>query len=235
MKNAIILAAGIGTRLRPYTNDRPKSLVEVQGVSFIERHIQHLREAGIKNITVIVGYLAEKFESLKKKYRVHLIYNEFYDCYNNVYSLYKARHLLGDTFIIEADTYYMENPYLDLIKQTDSTYVVAQRDTSDEEWVVAIDSSGIVSEITIRAPEISDYTLAGITYLSPTHSSVLNDLLEKAIKEQEFENLYWDDLLKENLSKLTITVYKLPLSTYFEVDTVDDYIKLDQYIKERRK
>jgi len=235
MKNAIILAAGMGTRLRPYTNDRPKSLVEVQGVSFIERHIQHLREAGIQNITVVVGYLAKKFEYLKKKYRIHLIYNEFYDCYNNVYSLYKARHLLKDTFIIEADTYYMENPYFNLINQKYSTYVVAQRDTSDEEWVVEINSSRNVSKITIRVPKVSDYTLAGITYLSPTDSIVLYDLLEKAIKEQEFENLYWDDLLKENLSKLTITVYKLPLSAYFEVDTVDDYIKLDQYTKERRE
>ena len=68
--NAIILAAGMGTRLRPLTNDRPKCLVAVNGVPMVERQIQFLKEKGIDDITLISGYKAEALEYLKEK--VHI-------------------------------------------------------------------------------------------------------------------------------------------------------------------
>ena len=66
--NAIILAAGMGTRLRPLTNDRPKCLVAVNGVPMVERQIQFLKEKCIDDITLISGYKAEALEYLKEKY-----------------------------------------------------------------------------------------------------------------------------------------------------------------------
>lgn len=66
--NAIILAAGMGTRLRPLTNDRPKCLVEVNDVPMVERQIQFLKEKGIEDITLISGYKAEALDFLKGKY-----------------------------------------------------------------------------------------------------------------------------------------------------------------------
>lgn len=64
--NAIILAAGMGTRLRPLTNDRPKCLVEVNGIPMVERQIQFLKEKGIDDITLISGYKAEALDFLKE-------------------------------------------------------------------------------------------------------------------------------------------------------------------------
>ncbi len=60
MLNAIILAAGMGERLRPLTNDRPKPLVDVLGEPMIERQIRFLREAGVDDVTVVAGYFSEK-------------------------------------------------------------------------------------------------------------------------------------------------------------------------------
>lgn len=74
--NAIILAAGMGTRLRPYTNQLPKPLVQVNGEPIIERQIKFLREKNITDITIVTGYLSQKLDYLKEKYGVALIYNE---------------------------------------------------------------------------------------------------------------------------------------------------------------
>ncbi|MEG1016091.1 MAG: NTP transferase domain-containing protein, partial [Bacilli bacterium] len=73
---AILLAAGMGSRLRPLTLTTPKSLTIVNGKPLAERQIEFLREKGIDEIIIVTGYLNEKFEYLKEKYGVKLIYND---------------------------------------------------------------------------------------------------------------------------------------------------------------
>ena len=72
---ALFIAAGFGSRFVPLTFETPKGLLEVQGERMIERQICQLKEAGIHNITIVVGYLKEKFEYLVDKYGVRLLYN----------------------------------------------------------------------------------------------------------------------------------------------------------------
>ena len=74
---AILLAAGMGTRLRPLTLKTPKPLIKVNGESMIEKQIKSLKEIGIDEIIVVTGYLKEKFEFLKEKYGVKIIYHVF--------------------------------------------------------------------------------------------------------------------------------------------------------------
>jgi len=73
--NAIILAAGLGIRLRPLTNDKPKCMVEVAGIPMVERQIQYLHEAGITDITLVSGYKAESLDYLRDKYGVDIVLN----------------------------------------------------------------------------------------------------------------------------------------------------------------
>ena len=107
--NAIILAAGMGTRLRPLTNDRPKCLVEVNGIPMVERQIQFLKEKGIEDITLISGYKAEALDFLKKKYGVDIVFNDRYDSCNNINSLYIVRDRFHDTYVMEGDVYMDKN------------------------------------------------------------------------------------------------------------------------------
>lgn len=84
---AVITAAGFGSRFVPLTFETPKGLLEVFGERMIERQIKQLHEAGITDITIIVGYLKEKFEYLIDKYQVKLLYNPEYATKNNRYDL----------------------------------------------------------------------------------------------------------------------------------------------------
>jgi choline kinase len=89
---ALILAAGQGTRLRPLTDDRPKCLVELGGVSLLERQARVLREAGITDITVVSGYRADQIAARGFAIRVNPRYAET----NMVYTLFCAADLMTD-------------------------------------------------------------------------------------------------------------------------------------------
>ncbi len=104
VENAIIMAAGLGTRMRPLTNEIPKPLVKVNGKRMIETIIQGLRKNGITDISIVTGYLADKFEFLTNKYSgLKLINNPYYQQYNNLSSLYVARNELKNTIILDGD------------------------------------------------------------------------------------------------------------------------------------
>ena len=73
--NAIIMAAGTASRFAPLSYEKPKALIEVHGEVLIERQIRQLREAGVDEIIIVTGEMAEKFEYLKDTYGVVLVYN----------------------------------------------------------------------------------------------------------------------------------------------------------------
>ena len=86
-KNAIILAAGFGMRMVPINLERPKGLLEVNGETLIERIIKQLRDVGIKDIYIVVGFMKEAYEYLIDEYKVKLIINNEYVNKNNLHSL----------------------------------------------------------------------------------------------------------------------------------------------------
>ena len=105
--NAIILAAGMGTRLQPVTNKLPKCLISIYGIPIIENQIQALRKLGVNRICIIAGYLCDKLAYLVKKYpNIEIRVNNKFNLYNNLYSLYLALDMLGDSFILDGDVYW---------------------------------------------------------------------------------------------------------------------------------
>lgn len=104
--NAVILAAGAATRFIPLSLEQPKGLFEVKGEKLIERKIKQLHEAGIKDITVVLGYKKEMFFYLSDKYNVNLVINDNYQSKNNIESLYKAKLDLKNTYVCSCDDYF---------------------------------------------------------------------------------------------------------------------------------
>jgi 2-aminoethylphosphonate-pyruvate transaminase len=104
---AVILAAGLGSRLKDHTEDQPKGFLEIDGQSLIERSIKSLLRAGFKNIIIGTGYLHDYFELLKQKYPVTTFRSVDYSTTGSMYTLYVLRHLIKSRFLLlESDLLY---------------------------------------------------------------------------------------------------------------------------------
>ena len=102
-RNAIIMAAGTSSRFAPLSYEKPKGLLEVKGEVLIERQIRQLKEAGVDDITVVVGYKADLFMYLKDKFGVEIVLNEDYNRYNNTSSVIRVIDKLADTYLCSSD------------------------------------------------------------------------------------------------------------------------------------
>ena len=106
IENAIILAAGMSTRFVPLSFEKPKGLLKVKGQVLIERQILQLREKGIDEIIIVVGYMKEQFKYLIDKFGVILIETKEYEKKNNHSSIYAARKYLKNSIITSSDLYF---------------------------------------------------------------------------------------------------------------------------------
>lgn len=145
VKRAIIMAAGYGTRLRPITLSTPKPLIKVNGIRMIESVIEALLKNDIREIYVVTGYLAEKFDFLGEKYpEVTLIYNPYYSKYNNISSLYVARDHLKDVIILDGDQIIKNDKILDPNFEK-SGYNCVWSEGYTDEWLLQVEKNTIVS------------------------------------------------------------------------------------------
>ena len=105
---AVILAAGLGMRLRDTFSGKPKGLLSIGGVPLVERSIQQLIAHGIHDIIIVTGYLAEEYEALADAYPiVRTVHNPSYADSGSMYSLYCARDAItGPFLLLESDLLY---------------------------------------------------------------------------------------------------------------------------------
>lgn len=224
--NAIILAAGISSRLYPITKDIPKCLLKINNIPIIERQIQYLREIDVQNIYIVVGYLAEKLDYLIDKYGVTLIYNDKYSVFNNIYSLYKIANKLGNTIILEADVYFNKNIFLQynelLYMGKYSVYFSILKSSKEEEWELKTDSKENLIDIEIYPKGCNKkQVMSGISYWTEDDGILIREKIIENIEKNNSTTIYWDVIIKQNLNLLNIKV--LHISDIFEIDTVFDY------------
>ena len=102
--HAIIMAAGMGIRMRPLTEKIPKPLVKVNGTAMIETIIQGLHSQHIEEIYIVVGYQKEKFRFLTEKYpHITLVQNPYYQRRNNISSMYAVREHIPNAMMVDGD------------------------------------------------------------------------------------------------------------------------------------
>ncbi|MGL5117739.1 MAG: sugar phosphate nucleotidyltransferase [Plesiomonas shigelloides] len=227
---AILLAAGMGTRLRPLTENIPKSLIEINEEPLLERQIKFLNEIGINEIYVVTGYLKEKFEYLKEKFNITLIHNEYYNRYNNIYSMYLAKEFLGDSYVIDADVYLTKNFLKNNLKK--SYYFSGKKDTLEKEWKINYDNNDRVYSIEVVKGK--NYILSGISYWSKKDAEIIRGELNKLSNKfdlEEFQNLYWDDLVKMNLDKLQVYIEKIEEKDCYEIDNLYELNELKKIVE----
>lgn len=153
VRKAVILAAGFGDRLRPFTNDNPKCLVPVTGIPILDNTLAHLAALGTEEIVIVVGHKAEviieRYGASHLGMSVVYVESKDYAKTNNIYSLWLAReHLSEDLLLIEADVFF-ERPVLErLLANGDGSSAVVSR---HESWmsgtVVTVDAHGQIEAL----------------------------------------------------------------------------------------
>lgn len=223
--NAIILAAGMGTRLRPLTNDIPKCLVEVNGVPMVERQIQFLHERGITDITLVSGYKADKLNYLKDNYGIDIVFNDKYDVCNNIYSMYLVRDRLQDSYVVEGDIYMHKNCFTKEI--SNSTYFSVWKDNYKNEWGLKKDENNRLQEIVIG--DGSGFIMSGISFWTIRDVTVIIEALIDIIRNRDYTNMFWDNIILELYQKIEVTI--CPCYDIYEIDTVSELKQVERIVK----
>ena len=145
--NAVIMAAGLSSRFAPLSHEKPKALINVRGEILVERQIRQLRNAGIADILLVVGYKKEMFYYLKEKFGIHILENTEYAVRNNNSSLYVARKYLKNTYICSADNYFTVNPFEQEVEE--SYYSALYADGPTKEWCLECDEDDWITNVKI--------------------------------------------------------------------------------------
>lgn len=202
VKNAIILAAGFGSRCVPLTYETPKGLLEVYGQPMIERQIEQLTEKGITDIIIVVGYKKEAFDYLIDKYNVKLIYNPKYMTKNNLASLYYAAEYLNSSYILPSDI-WIENNIFNTF-EVQSWYSSIYIDGATNEWCVTTSASDKIKAISIGGKDA--WVLMGPAYFSPSFSTGFKQYLTEYYNRPGTDDYYWEHILKEQTQTLPMHI-----------------------------
>ena len=226
---AFILAAGIGSRLRPITDEVPKCMVKVGDEAIIERQIFSLVNAGIKDIFVCSGYKKEILEKfIKEKYSyVKFIHNENYLSTNNMYSMYLTKEYSydEDVIVMNADV-FVEPEYIKKLVNTDiENCILTEKGRYEEENMkIVFDGNKIISISKKISKEEAYGTTIDMYRFSKNFTRKWFDVMEDIIFKRNEMNM-WNEVAIDEMFKYE-TVLPLEVGKmWFEIDNHEDLEK----------
>ncbi len=215
--NAIILAAGYGMRMIPINMETPKGLLQIKGEPLIERQIRQLQEVGIKDITIIVGFMKEYYEYLMDEYHVKLLINMDYHKKNNLHSLNLAREEIKNTYIVPCDVWCGENPFNR--EELYSWYMVSDLvdDGSDvrvnrKQELVKTDNGG--------------NQMIGISYVTGDVAEILQERIAEIDLDACYDHCFWEEALFQQ-DKMMTAAKVVSSQIAFEINTYEQLRELD--------
>ena len=218
-KRAVILAAGFSMRLGPINLTMPAALLEIKGEVLIEHQIQQLHEVGITDITIVVGFMKERFEYLVDKYGVNLVFNDHFAEKNNIYSVSIASDKLSNCYIVPSDIWSDINPF-----NKDELY----------SWYMVSDALDINSSVHVnRKNELvrlsssdSGNRMIGIAYLLDRDAEKVSTRVKELLADGKHNGLFWEEALFSG-NRMIISAKVVSDSDIKEITTYEQYRDID--------
>lgn len=231
---ALLLAAGKGTRISRYLDGNPKCTVELgNGQKLIEYTVKLLKSKGINEIALATGYRHQVIEELLKNEGVKFFYNPFYDVTNSIASLWFAKSFLGDqdVLIMNADVFAEESVYDQLINCGKNPVLAFDSSRKKEADYKFFCPDGIIEKYgkDLSGDDISG-EYVGCAVLRKDYLEKFKGHLLEMINSQK-HGLWWENILYELSSSDNIYVEDVKDKFWAEVDYIEDYNRIKDYVK----
>ena len=232
----LVLAAGAGRRLRPYTDTLPKALVPVDGdTTIMDISLRNLAAAGLTDVSIVVGYRAgaveERKDAFEEKYgvKITLVHNDKAEEWNNAYSLWLARDRFAEgALLVNGDTVHPVSVEHTLLGSRGPGILLAVdnvKKLADEEMKTIFSADGRLTKITkLMDPADAFGEYIGATVIEASAATDLADALKTTWERDP--NLYYEDGYQEYANRggeiRAATIGDIP---WVEVDNHDDLAK----------
>ena len=227
VNRALIMAAGIGKRMRPLTLSAPKPLIEVNGIRMIDTIIDGLLANGIEDIHIVTGYMADSFKVLLTKFpMLRFVNNPDYDKCNNISSLYYARNLLDtDVIITDADQIVKNKDILSPSFER-SGYNATEVSAHTDEWVMTVDN-GIVKSCSRNGGD-RGWQLYSISRWCREDAVRLKKFVELEYEVNKRHDVYWDDIpMFIHFDSFEIGIRAMNREDLLEIDSFEELASID--------
>jgi 2-aminoethylphosphonate-pyruvate transaminase len=233
VKTAVILAAGMGTRLGERTKSQPKGFLILDEKPIVEQSICKLLEMGIEKIVIGTGYLAEAYERLAMQYpQITCVRNDEYEKTGSMYTLYNLKDHISDGFLLlESDLIYEKKALDILIKHKEPNVILASELTgSNDEVFIETDEYHFLRNMTKKRNELNHIyaELVGITKISyPAFHAMCN------FAEESFDGnlkLDYESVLVGISNQINLYVHKLYNFSWCEIDDEHHLFRAKHYI-----
>lgn len=225
---AVILAAGLGTRLRPITNEKPKSLVEVNNVPILENQINCLDRSDIEEIVVVTGYMHDRIRKFLDKQEtstdVTIVKNEDFSNTDNLYSfLLTEDQCKGEEFLLMNGDIFVQEEVFDRVIEKDGGCIACDFKSYDEEAMKVLGNRENLTEISKSVSE-DDFlaTSIDIYKFSKKQSDILYDIGSEIFDSEESQ---WTELaINQLLDEIKIKACDIESEPWAEIDNIDDLL-----------
>ncbi|MFP4051681.1 MAG: sugar phosphate nucleotidyltransferase [Thermoplasmata archaeon] len=225
---AVILGAGMGTRLRPMTKDLPKAFIPIDDEPIIYRSLRNLKSAGISDVVIVVGFMESYFKkNLGYDYNginIKYVSNEEYETTGSMYSLSQTENIMDeDILLLESDLLYEKRALTDLIDYPYPNVILTSsiRGSGDEVFIHTDDEGHLTNLGKDIDKQDACCELVGISKLS---LSFLEELYKKAKKDYHKgeRNYHYEEVIYKLSKDRPVKCFFMKNLIWTEIDTYED-------------